>query len=92
MFLPVADWVYFLSSRTAQILASLSLALFVTAGLLLMADSATGVTMNYAFLAGYGLDSFAGLFGSNLERRASAEAEALRGRLGLSSETAASKP
>lgn len=92
VFLPVADWAYFLSSRMAQILGSLTLALFVTSALLFMADSAQDVSMKYAFLAGYGLDSFAGLFGSNLERKASAEAEALRGRLGLSGNGQTTKP
>lgn len=92
VFLPVADWSYFLSSRLAQILGSLTLALFVTSALLFMADSVQDISMNYAFLAGYGLDSFAGLFGSNLERKASAEAEALRGRLGLSGNGQATKP
>lgn len=90
-FLPVSDWGYFLSARTAQIVGRVALAVFVTAWLLLMAEEPGDATINYAFLAGYGLDSFAGLFASNLERQAGAQAEALRGRYGLNEDGKAAR-
>ena len=90
-FLPVSDWGYFLSARTAQIVGRVALSVFVTAWLLLMAEEPGDATINYAFLAGYGLDSFAGLFASNLERQAGAQAEALRGRYGLNEDGKAAR-
>jgi Na+/H+-translocating membrane pyrophosphatase len=42
-------------------------------------------TIASAFLVGYSLDSFAGLFGTSIEQRATAQATALKEQIGLKS-------
>ena len=77
----VNDWMIYLSAHSGDLLMKLGMALIGLFGLI-YAVGVDEINATSAFLVGYSLDSFVGLFGNTLDRRASAQLAALRGQLG----------
>jgi hypothetical protein len=80
----INDWLKHVSARKGDLMLKLFIALFGLIGLVVTTDISK-FTIASAFLVGYSLDSFAGLFGISIEQRASAQATALKEQIGLKS-------
>ena len=80
----INDWLKHISARKGDIMLKLLIALFGLFGLVSITDMSK-FTIASAFLVGYSLDSFVGLFGTSVEQKAAAQAAALKEQLGLKS-------
>jgi hypothetical protein len=80
----INDWLKHTSARKGDIFLKLLIALFGLIGLVVTTDISK-FTIASAFLVGYSLDSVAGLFGTSIEQRATAQATALKEQIGLKS-------
>jgi hypothetical protein len=80
----INDWLKHVSARKGDIILKLLIALFGLIGLVVTTDISK-FTIASAFLVGYSLDSFVGLFGTSIEQRATAQATALKEQIGLKS-------
>lgn len=80
----VNDWLKHVSARKGDIMLKLLIALFGLFSLIVSSDIEKLTTAS-AFLVGYSLDSFVGLFGTNVEQKAAAQATALKEQLGIKS-------
>ncbi len=78
----VKDWMLIFSARKGEIVVKLFLALI---GLFSMAFlfEKEQFTVSSAFFVGYSLDSFIGLFGESMEKKATSQLSAFRKNLGL---------
>ncbi len=85
-FRPVGEWPLYLSARTSQILFGISVAVITTFALIFLADELEPPSIEIAFLAGYSMDSFAGLFASGLERASKTQSQRLGQLLGAESQ------
>ena len=77
----LGDALLLLNAKVGQILLKVFLALIGFFGLV-FASGISNVTVLNAFLVGYTLDSFVGLFASSIEQRATAQVAAIRQQLG----------
>jgi hypothetical protein len=78
--MPMSVWGYYLSAHMGSILFKLALALFAYGGLLALIDLPKfGIAQ--AFLVGYSLNSFVGVFSAGLDSRASAQLDSFKSRL-----------
>ena len=80
----INDWLKHVSARKGDIFLKLLIALFGLMGLVVTTDISK-FTIASAFLVGYSLDSVAGLFGTSIEQRATAQATALKEQIRLKS-------
>jgi ribosome assembly protein YihI (activator of Der GTPase) len=80
----INDWLKHISARKGDIILKLLVALFGLFALVVTADISK-FTIASAFLVGYSLDSFVGLFGTSIEQKAAAQATVLKEKLGIKS-------
>lgn len=80
----INDWLKHVSARKGDIILKLLIAMFGLFGLIVTSDISKLTTAS-AFLVGYSLDSFVGLFGTSVEQKAATQVTALKGQLGVKS-------
>lgn len=78
--LPLRDWGFYLSSRTAMIVYKITLALFVFLSMFVLLEGE--MKLLEAFLIGYGFDSVIDLVGVSLEKRSSVNIKVLKEKIG----------
>ncbi len=83
----VKDWMLIFSARKGEIVLKILLALIGLFSMVFLFEKGQ-FTVSSAFFVGYSLDSFIGLFGESMEKRATTQLSTLRKNLGLQTERA----